>query len=218
MVECSGGHRTTDKYEESMIKNIVFDLGNVLVSFRPEEYFTQNGYAEEAKKVIINDIFRSREWHMLDNGDITIDEAIREIGMRSLLKTEEIVSVFNLRTKIIFPIIGNTLLLPALQIRGFNLYYLSNFPDDIFDEVFNKYDFFRYFNGGIISARVKASKPERRIFEILQEMYSLSPGECLFIDDSEQNVNAAKLFGMNVIHVEKPQDLPEQLEKALGRF
>jgi HAD superfamily hydrolase (TIGR01509 family) len=64
---------------------------------------------------------------------------------------------------------------------------------------------------------VKASKPDRKIFEILQERYSLSPEECLFIDDSDLNVNTAELLGMKVIHVENPGDLPEQVEKALGR-
>jgi epoxide hydrolase-like predicted phosphatase len=200
-----------------MIKNIVFDLGNVLVSFRPEEYLDKNGYPEETKKIILNDIFRSREWHMLDNGDITIKDAIKGIADRSSLKTEEIASVFDLRLKIIFPLNGNAKLLPALKKRGYKLYYLSNFPDDIFDEVYNRYDFFRYFDGGIISARVKASKPDRKIFEILQEKYSLSPEECLFIDDSDLNVNTAELLGMKVIHVENPGDLPEQVEKALGR-
>ena len=200
-----------------MIKNIVFDLGNVLLSFRPEEYLGKNGCPEETKKVIINDIFRSREWHMLDNGDITIKDAIEGIANRSSLKTEEIASVFDLRIKIIFPLNGNTKLLPELKKQGYKLYYLSNFPDDLFDEVYNQYDFFRYFDGGIISARVKASKPDRKIFEILQEKYSLSPDECLFIDDSELNVNSARLFGMKVVHIEKPEDLPEQVEIALGR-
>lgn len=153
---------------------------------------------------------------MLDNGDITIKDAIKGIANRSSLKTAEIASVFDLRIKIIFPLNGNTKLLPELKEQGFKLYYLSNFPDDLFDEVCNKYDFFRYFDGGIISARVKASKPDIRIFEILREKYSLSPEECLFIDDSDHNVNTAELFGMKVIHVIKPNDLPEQIEKALG--
>jgi HAD superfamily hydrolase (TIGR01509 family) len=200
-----------------MIKNIVFDLGNVLVSFRPEEYFSKKGYPEEKINLFLKDIFRSREWHMLDNGDITIKDAIKGIANRSSLKTAEIASVFDLRIKIIFPLNGNTKLLPELKEQGFKLYYLSNFPDDLFNEVSKKYDFFRYFDGGIISARVKASKPDRKIFEILQEKYSLSPEECLFIDDSDLNVDTAQLFGMKVIHVVNPNDLPGLVKQALGK-
>lgn len=168
------------------------------------------------KKAIINEIFRSREWRMLDNGDITTKEAIEGIAAKSSLKTEEIASVFNLRTKIMFPLTENTKLLPALRKRGFKLYYLSNFPDDIFDEVHKMYDFFRYFNGGIISARVNASKPDLKIFRILLEKYSLSADESLFVDDSEPNVNAAESFGIIALHIQAPEDLRGKIEKVIG--
>jgi putative hydrolase of the HAD superfamily len=198
-----------------MIKNIVFDLGNVLISFKPEEFFDNNSYRQEAKNVFINEIFKSREWKMLDNGDISTKEAIEAIAAKSSLKTEEITSVFNLRTKIIFSLAGNTKLLPALKEQGFKLYYLSNFPDDIFDEVYNQYDFFKYFDGGIISSRVNASKPNRKIFEIFLEKYSLSADECLYLDDSELNVKAAGSVGMAGLHIQNPEDLRKQIEKAL---
>ncbi len=76
-----------------------------------------------------------------------------------------------------FPLDDNVRLLPALKKHGFSLYYLSNFPLDIFEEIKNDYFFFRYFNGGIISSEVKLSKPDVRIFKYIQNEYSLSPGE-----------------------------------------
>jgi FMN phosphatase YigB (HAD superfamily) len=54
-----------------MIKNIIFDLGNVLISFKPAEYFEKNKYPENIKNTILSDIFGSNEWLMLDNGEIT---------------------------------------------------------------------------------------------------------------------------------------------------
>jgi putative hydrolase of the HAD superfamily len=54
-----------------MIKNIVFDLGNVLISFRPSEYLERNNYPEKTRERILNDIFMSPEWLMLDDGKIT---------------------------------------------------------------------------------------------------------------------------------------------------
>ena len=54
-----------------MIKNIVFDLGNVLISFKPSEYFDNKNYPETVKAKILSDIFGSKEWLRLDNGDIT---------------------------------------------------------------------------------------------------------------------------------------------------
>lgn len=199
-----------------MITTIVFDLGNVLVSFRPEEYLANNGYEKADRDMIINDIFKSPEWLAIDKGDITTTAAIEKISEKSSLSRAEITAVFNLRTKIIFPLTSNTNLLPELRKRGFKLYYLSNFPDDIFDEVRNRYSFFKYFNGGIISARVNASKPDIKIFEILLENYSLSAGECLFIDDSDINVKAAESAGMNGIHLERPEELAGQIGLTLG--
>ena len=199
-----------------MIRNIIFDLGNVLLSFKPEEYFDNNGYSEDSKRTIISEIFKSREWAQIDNGEINITDAIETISARSSLQTHEIAAVFNLRTKIIFPLAFNIKLLPVLKKHGFMLYFLSNFPDDIFDEVFNQYTFFKFFDGGIISARVKASKPDGKIFRIFLEKYSLTPEECLFIDDSEPNVTSAILTGMIGIHLRNPKELSGQIEKVLN--
>lgn len=180
-----------------MIKNLVFDLGNVLISFVPAEYLKKKNYPENIRNTILNDIFNSSEWLLLDNGEITIHEAIDSISMKSSLKREEIALVFSFRTEIMFPLDDNVRLLPALKKQGFKLYYLSNFPLDIFEEIKNDYFFFRHFDGGIISSEVKLSKPDVRIFEFFLEKYSLTPEESLYIDDIESNVISAMVTGMN---------------------
>ena len=215
-MECTGSYRAANKYEKSMIKNIVFDLGNVLISFKPGEYLDKIGYTEESRNIIISDIFKSKEWELLDNGDITTGDAIEMISARSSLNIGEIASIFNLRTKIMYPVTRNIKLLPGLKKRGFKLYFLSNFPDDIFDEIYDGYDFFRFFDGGIISSRVKASKPEIKIFNILLDKYSLKPGECIFIDDNELNIKSAQSEGMTGILALESKDLSEQIDKKLS--
>jgi len=136
-----------------MIKNIIFDLGNVLISFKPSEYFDKNNYPLSIKATILSDIFGSKEWLMLDNGEITTPEAIDAIATKSSLSKKEIAHIFNLRTDLMFPLDSNVRLLPELKKRGFRLYYLSNFPLDIFEEVSTEYYFFKYFDGGLISAK-----------------------------------------------------------------
>jgi len=59
-----------------MVKNIIFDLGNVLISFKPSEYFSKNNYPEAIKVTILSDIFASKEWMRLDKGEISTAEAI----------------------------------------------------------------------------------------------------------------------------------------------
>jgi glucose-1-phosphatase len=198
-----------------MVKNIVFDLGNVLISFKPSEYFDKNNYPEAIKAKILTDIFASDEWLMLDNGDITTVDAIDAIAKRSSLNRDEIAHIFNLRTDLMFPLDPNVRLLPALKKRGFKLYYLSNFPLDIFDEVSSGYFFFKHFDGGLISAEAKFSKPDPGIYKILFEKYSILPEESLFIDDNEINVRAAEALGMKGIVTHGSLEISREIEEAL---
>lgn len=198
-----------------MVKNIVFDLGNVLISFRPAEFFEKKHYPEDIRNTILADIFASREWLQLDNGDITVDEAIESIAASSALKRGEIARIFNLRLEIMFPLTSNAKLLPGLKKRGFGLYYLSNFPSDIFADVKKSYDFFRHFDGGIISADVRLSKPDIEIYRTLAGRYSLLPEECLYVDDVDINVKAAVAAGMIGLHTNGDSDISGLLFSAL---
>lgn len=199
-----------------MIKNLVFDLGNVLISFKPAEFFDKKDYPESVKAKILTDIFGSSEWLMLDNGDINTRQAIDLIASKSTLNKEEIAHIFNLRTELIFPLDQNVRLLPGLKKQGYRLYFLSNFPIDLFEEVKTGYYFFKYFDGGVISAEAKASKPDLKIYNILLEKYNLVPNECLFIDDLEVNVRAAEAAGMNGLVTFGALGLSREIETALA--
>lgn len=198
-----------------MIKNLVFDLGNVLISFQPSEFFDKKDYPENVKSKILTDIFGSKEWLMLDNGDINTSQAIDLIASKSTLNKEEIAHIFKLRTELIFPLDQNVRLLPGLKKQGYRLYFLSNFPMDLFEEVKTGYYFFKYFDGGVISAEAKSSKPDRRIYEILMEKYNLVPNQCLFIDDLEVNVKAAEASGMNGLITYGALGISKEIENAI---
>jgi FMN phosphatase YigB (HAD superfamily) len=199
-----------------MIKNIIFDLGNVLISFRPSDFFDKNQYPDTVKSRILEEIIGSKEWLQLDNGDIEIQDAIRSLALSTSFNKDEITHIFNLRPEIMFPLDLNVKLLPELKKRGFKLYFLSNFPIDIFEETKSGYYFFKYFEGGIISAEVKSSKPDKRIYEILIEKYSLIPEESLFIDDHEINVKAAEKTGMKGITTFGCEEISKMIEKVLS--
>jgi FMN phosphatase YigB (HAD superfamily) len=201
-----------------MIRNIVFDLGNVLISFKPDEFFEKENYPENYRATILNDIFDSNEWQLLDNGDITLTDAIETISLRSSLRKEEIAHVFNLRTTLMFPLDQNVRLLPELKKEGYRLFFLSNFAKDTFEEIEKGYYFFKYFDGGVISSEVRQSKPHQRIYQILLEKYSLIAKECLFIDDLEANVAAAKMAGMNGLETFGSQEISKEIREALKIF
>jgi glucose-1-phosphatase len=184
-----------------MIRNVVFDLGNVLISFRPEVFLKEKNYPENKRMTILADVFASREWLMLDNGDLSTEDAIKGIASSSSLSMQEIGLIFATRHEILHPIARNIKILPELKNAGFKLYYLSNFPADMWDHVTinekEKYDFFRYFDGGLISAEARASKPYPGIYIQLLSKYGLKAEECFYVDDLEPNVDTAVKIGMH---------------------
>lgn len=219
MVECAGSHGPADKHEESMIRNIVFDLGNVLISFKPAEYLIRKNHPEDKRMKILADVFGSREWQMLDNGDITANDAIERICRSSSLSREEITSIFETRHEIFYPLQTNVSLLHVLKKAGYGLYFLSNFPADLWHHIrtieAGKYDFFRYFDGGIISAEVRASKPDPGIYKIFLENYGLKAEECFYIDDLEINVQAALSAGMKGVVTHGKEDVRDLLAEFI---
>lgn len=196
-----------------MIRNIVFDLGNVLLSWKPFEFLLKEGYDEKTAGLMVDSVFRSRHWLSLDNGDISNEEAIDLMASDSSLLKEEISSLFDLCHKIISPITGNIKLLPVLKKEGYKLYYLSNFPSDFFGITKSRYDFFRHFDGGVISAEVGCSKPDPAIYDIFLKRFSLKAEECLFIDDLETNAGAGEAAGMKVIHFNGHESLQKMLQQ-----
>lgn len=200
-----------------MIKNVVFDIGNVLLSFRPAEFLENKNYSEKLRKTILAEVFGSREWKLLDDGAISVPKAIDAISLLSSLRRGDIAHIFDLRTEIMIPLVRNVKLLPELKKLGFKLYFLSNFPQDIFGEIRDRNSFFKYFDGGIISADVKVSKPNAGIYKILLEKYSLVPEECLFIDDLEANVVSAESVGMKGFYTSGAPDITAEVSKRLGR-
>jgi FMN phosphatase YigB (HAD superfamily) len=201
-----------------MVRNVVFDLGNVLISFRPAEYLSGNGYSQKKREKILSDIFASREWVLLDEGKISIQEATDSIALKSSLKRDEISQIFADRIKIFYSIDRNIKILPELKKQGFKLYYLSNFHADLFDYVKNNYVFFSYFDGGIISADFKCSKPDPEFYRILLDKYGLIANECFYIDDLEKNVLAAKSIGMIGFTTNCSEDFSQEVKKILHEF
>lgn len=204
-----------------MIKNVVFDLGNVLISFRPSEFIDKCSYKESIKKSILADIFASKHWLMLDNGDLTTEETIERIAANSSLERDIIDEIFARRVEILIPIPPNIKLLPELKKEGFRLYYLSNFPNDLWSQIRNGdrkeiYDFFGYFDGGIISAEARFSKPDIRIYNTLLEKYELKAEECFYIDDIEINVKAAESAGMKGFSTFGSHEIYPEVKKRLG--
>lgn len=194
------------------MKNIIFDIGNVLLSFQPEQFLKQY-YDEKTMGDLLTIIFCSDEWLELDLGNLTIDETINIFSKRNPQYKDEIHFVLKNWTKMMTPIQENVDIAYQLKEKGYSLYILSNFHDEAIKEMYNKYPFFTIFDGGVISAYEHMIKPNPKFYQILLDRYHLNPHECLFIDDMLANVTIANRLGISSIHLNYNKDLKEELMK-----
>ena len=200
-----------------MIKNIVFDIGNVLVEFRPEKVFAELGVSSEKIQGLANATVYSPLWPELDRGVMEeaavfekMKEATPEYAKEIDLFIEKglgnIVSSFDYAAD----------WLNGLQERGYKVYLLSNYPESFFEQHSKeKFTFLPYVDGKIVSAYVKLIKPDIRIYEELINTYGLQAEECVFLDDREENVEGAKKAGMKGIQFFSYEDAVNQLEEML---
>ncbi len=196
------------------IKNVVFDLGNVLLDFRPEEFLKQKFTDNNMVKRLYSTVFASQEWIKLDKGTITEQEAVDIFIEREPDLEEGIRLIFSSWEELLKPIKETVEILRLIAALGIPLYVLSNFHLRAYQVVRN-YVFFRHFKGLIISAEENTIKPEPEIYQLLLERYCLIPEETIFIDDTLQNLEGAQNFGIKIIHFTGASELRKNL-KGIG--
>ena len=178
-----------------MIKNIIFDIGRVLIEFEWMDYIRKL-FDEETAKRVTDAIWKKGHWWELD---------------RAVLSEEEILELFyseepDLRDEIkeAFDRVGECMLrcdyaipwIEEMKERGFSVYYLSNYSEHLMRANPSVLDFLPHMDGGVFSCYVNLIKPDPAIYRCLLEKYGLKAEECLFIDDREDNVVAARELGM----------------------
>lgn len=196
---------------DRVIKNIIFDIGNVLVYYKPIEFLSKK-YPQEDVLFLFSAIFNTQEWLDLDKGTKTETEVIRIFIDRNPEKEAILREVMSDLCSIFTPIESTVKILKLLKTRGYNLLYLSNISNQIYACVFEKYDFFNNFDGGIISAKVNMMKPDTDIFISLIKKYKIDPDESIFIDDTLNNIKTASNLGFETIHLATPDTLQKDLD------
>ncbi|WP_069997351.1 HAD family hydrolase [Cellulosilyticum sp. I15G10I2] len=194
-----------------MIKNIVFDIGRVLLDYQPMAFLEHLGVAQQ-ESIILNElIFKNDLWLQLDRGTITQDEAIRAYCTMAPIHTERIQQIMHTWPQMLTPIDGTAELLRELIAKGYDVYLLSNFQEDGFHYIYNKFPFLGKVKGRIISYEVKLLKPEPSIYTCLLEKYHLAAAETVFIDDLKENIEAAIELGIKGIVFENTKKTREKL-------
>lgn len=195
-----------------MIRHIVFDIGNVLLRYDPFNYMLHHYKHPEA---LFELIAKSDEWQRLDNGDMTNAEAIAAFIRKEPDLKDEITDYMNNWTDLLEPIPEHVFCKNILS-EDYSIYLLSNFHSDAFKKVELKYPFLKNVNGKIISAEVHQMKPKAEIYQLLLSAYHLQAEECLFIDDTKINLQAAASLGFQTLQVDANERLFGKLKEFVN--
>ena len=181
-----------------MIKNIVFDMGGVLIDYNPEKTL-YSLFDRETADIALKEIFRNKLWAEKDRGTITPDDIMRIAGDKIPPHAYEKVKdmAYNLYPYMppfeeMYDLILN------LRRNGYMIFLLSNASLDFFVNKVN-IPALELFDGYLISADYLLLKPEKEIYEKLFEKFGLKREECIFIDDVQANADAAEKCGMKAI-------------------
>lgn len=181
-----------------MIKNIVFDMGKVLLDYDPVLVCRQFTDRQEEINMIEKELFGAEEWTLLDRGAISEEEALERVSKRLPDDHMRELAGFSLKhwhEYNISPMEGMEELVRELKEKGFHIYLCSN-ASLRFWAFEQRIPGIGYFDGLLVSAEEKCLKPEREIYERLFEKFQILPEESFFIDDIQANIDGAAQCGM----------------------
>ena len=198
-----------------MIDNVIFDIGNVLASFTWDNYLHQTLSDPEVIKKT-NDAIRGHGlWDEFDRGVMSTEEIIEGFISYAPDCEKEI--------RMLCEHLGRSMghceysipWIKSIKETGRHVFYLSNYSRIILFDNPGVFDFMPLMEGGVLSCDVHLLKPDRAIYACLCDKYNLEPSRCVFLDDMEANVKAARDFGMSAIHVQSHEQASAELDALL---
>lgn len=199
-----------------MIKNIIFDFGGVLLDWNPRYLYKSYFNNDEEMEHFLADICNG-EWNIRQDAGRPFAEAVKELQAK-FPEYAEAIQMYDDWEKMLKCELPESIdLLKELKFMGYGIYGLTNWSAEKIGYAFANYSFFSLFDGIVVSGVEKVVKPDRKIYEILLERYSLKPGECVFIDDNQDNVDMAKVLGINAIRFDNIGNVKEHLETLLNK-
>lgn len=198
-----------------MVKNIVFDIGNVLATFKPKD-FLMDIFKDAKLADQFFEVFFTKLWHEYDQGLYTKEQMIQKGLQKMPDQKEKIKNMMDVWTSYVVGIQKNIDLIHIYQKKGYKVYILSNIPEDSYIYLKEHYNFINQVDGGIYSYQHKLIKPDVKIFEVLLDQYDLKANECIFIDDKKENIRAAERLGIYTIWLKDHAKLATLLKENLN--
>lgn len=200
-----------------MIKNVIFDVGNVLVDFCWRELMDNLGFSKNLQDEFEKTVFGSHWWGELDRGVMDENRVLDKLREDNKEHIEEFELIWANRDKLVRPYDYALSMMDSLKEKGLNIYLLSNYPKELFKlhAENGSFPFLDRIDGKVVSGFVKLVKPDREIYECLLKKYDLKAEECVFLDDRSENVEAAIKLGINGIVFKEYEQAWAELDKML---
>ena len=178
-----------------MIRNIVFDIGRVLVGFEWMDY-VRSMFDEETAEAVTRAMWAPGRWEELDRGILSEEEILNRFYQADPDHREELFRAYDRVGECVTRLDYAIPWIRSLKDRGLGIYYLSNYSEHLMRQNPEALDFLAFMDGGVFSCFAKAIKPEENIYLTLFETFGLDPKECLFIDDRTENIEGARKAGI----------------------
>ena len=201
-----------------MIQNIIFDIGNVLASFRWKDLFKDLGFTgEKFDRIAAATVLHPTMWNEFDRSLMSDEEIIAKCVEREPEYEREIRLIFTLTELLVEEYTYSYEWINGLKEQGYRVYLLSNYGRTAFEAAreHGRLSFLPLVDGGVISYEVQMVKPEPGIYKALLNKYNLKAEECAFLDDRADNIAAAEALGFHGIVVESYGQANEALEKIV---
>ena len=195
-----------------MKKNLIFDVGGVLIGYRWKEMLMDDfGLSDEKAEEMGRKIFDDPLWPDFDRGLVDIDALVEHYCSLYPKDEHDIKRMFYDNDKMATEREAVWEMIAELKDRGYSIYILSNYSEYLFKKHTGNMPFRRFLDGGIVSYEAGAVKPEPAIYKMLLDKYDLDPSTCIFFDDIEKNVEAARTLGIESHLVTSEEDLLDKL-------
>lgn len=198
-----------------MIKNIIFDVGEVLIGYRWKEMLMDYGLTMAEADKVGTLIFTNELWKSLDDATMTIDDVISAY-QNQYPEYSDVLGWFISHGEYMHiskPDVWH--MVSRLKEKGYKIYLLSNYSEDLFNKHTKDASFMNDIDGRVVSYEIHISKPDKRIYQYLLEKYSLNAQESIFYDDRLENTKAAKALGINSVNVTSDEQLLQELGKLV---
>ncbi len=198
-------------------KNIVLDVGGILIGFRWSEMLKEYGLSEEQSRYFASTVFEDPLWREFDLENEPFDAVVQQY----LEKYPDLAEIsrffFGHPERMMTPRPKVWDRVRSLKKAGYRIYLLSNYSSHLFRAHTKDAGFWPYIDGKVISWEVHRIKPYKEIYEALFDRYGLRPDECLFIDDMPANVQGGFSVGMPSILAETETQVLLLMDHLLAR-